>query len=109
MSSIGDVRSKLNTEIEKIGELVKSKKYDSAISALKDQIGFLNGYLAGEKDSRIIDEIYSVLRDRKLLVIVYEITKRLDLLENSVDERIANLVHKVSQIEKEFQFKKEGK
>lgn len=109
MSAMDQVHNKIKADMDKIEELEKKKDYDSAITVLKDQITFLEGYLTGEKNQALADVLYAILRDRRVLMRVFKTAKQLEALEKSTDDRIANLVHKVSQIEKEFQIKKEGK
>ena len=109
MTETGQIYIKIKGDMEKIEELEKTKDYDSISAIIKDQITFLEGYLTGEKDQHTADVLYSILRDRRVLIRVFKIAKQLDSLEKSTDDRIANLVHKMSQIDKEFQIKKEGK
>jgi len=109
MTAINQIYTKVNADMDKIEELEKKRDYDSALTIIKDQITFLEGYLTGEKDQQTAEALYSMLRDRRILIRVFKTAKQVDALEKSTDDRIANLVHKMSQIEKEFQIKKEGK
>lgn len=108
MGTLQQVYTKINEEMEKIDELEKKRDYDSALVILKDQISFLTGYVTGEKDQNVVAVLYSLLRDRRLLIRVFNTAKKVDVLEKTTDERIANLVHKITQIEKDLQIKKEG-
>lgn len=108
MSSVNQIYTRINDDMTKVEELEKKGQYVSALTILKDQITFLDGYLTGENNQEIITILYSILRDRKILIRVLETTQRVDALDKATDERIANLVHKISRIESEFQLKKEG-
>lgn len=108
MSALAQVFTRSNDDMDKIAELEKKKDYDSILVILKDQISFLDGYITGEKEQYVKDVIYSMLRDRRILVRVFNTAKKLELLETATDNRIANLVHKITQIEKELQIRKEG-
>ena len=44
-----------------------------------------------------------------ILTRVFNIAKKVDSLETTTDDRIANLVHKITQIEKDLQIRKENK
>jgi len=109
MSALGQIYAKINADMEKIEELEKKKDYDSVLTILKDQITFLEGYLTGEKNQQVNETLNSILRDRRILIRVFKIVRQVAALEKSTDDRIANLVHNMSKIEKEFQIKKEGK
>jgi len=109
MSAIDQIYTKVNADMDKIEEFEKKRDYDSALTVIKDQITFLEGYLTGEKDKQTREALTSMLRDRRILIRVFKVAKQVDALEKSTDDRIANLVYKMSQIEKEFQIKKEGK
>jgi len=109
MSAIQKIYTKVNADMDKISELEKKGDYDSALTVIKDQITFLEGYLTGEKNQEVIETLVSILRDRRILIRVFKVAKQVNALEKSTDDRIANLVYKMTQIEKEFQIKKEGK
>jgi len=109
MSALEQVFIRINADMDKIEELEKKKDYDGALAILKDQISFLEGYYTGEKNQNVSDVLSSLLRDRRILIRVYNIAKKVDLLETTTDDRIANLVHKITQIEKDLQIRKENK
>jgi len=109
MTAIDQVYKKIGEDMEKIEESETKKDYDSALTILKDQITFVDGYLTEEKNATEANILYGILRDRKLLVRTLKIAKQLDALEKSTDDRIVNLVHQVTKIEREMQIKKEGK
>jgi len=108
MSALDRIITRINADMVKIDELEEKKDYDSALIYLKDQITFLEGYQVGERNQQVRDTLDSILRDRRILIRLFKTAKQVDALEKSTDDRIANLVHKMSQIEKEFQIKKEG-
>jgi len=109
MSQLNQVFTRINVDMEKITELEIKKDYDGAVVILKDQISFLEGYVTGEKNQNVADVLYSLLRDRRILIRVFNIAKKVDSLETTTDDRIANLVHKITQIEKDLQIRKENK
>ena len=109
MGVIQQIFKKIEADMDKIEEFEKKKDYDSAITVLQDQITFLEGYLTGEKDLQISDYLDSLLRDRRILIRVFKVAKKLDALEKATDDRIGNLLYKISKIEKELDVKKEGK
>jgi len=100
---------KINKEMDKIEELEEKKDYDSAIVLLKDQINFLDGYFRGEKNQSEIDAIESVMRDRRILIRVFKNAHKIELLQKAMDDRIENVLNKISQIEKEINIKNEGR
>jgi len=108
MSSVNQIYIRIQEDMEKVEAFEKEKDYDSALTILKDQITFLEGYLTGEVNQETVNNLHSILRDRKILIRVLRITKQVDKLEKATDDRIANLVYKISQIEKELQIKKDG-
>ena len=109
MSRSNTVFDRINADMNKVREFEEKKEFDSAISIIKNQISFIEGYLVGEKDQGMIDMLYSLLRDRHNLLRIFNSTKQLNLLEKSTDDRLSNLVHKISKIEKDLDMKKDGK
>jgi len=109
MNPLEQVYTRSNVDMNKITELEKKKDYSAILVILKDQISFLEGYVTGEKEIGVKDVLYSLLRDRRILVRLFNIAQKVDSLETATDDRIANLVHKITQIEKEVQIREEGK
>jgi len=79
MDSISQIYTKINEDMDKIEKFEENQDYDSALSIIKDQITFLQGYLTGEVEPVIVQILHSILRDRRILTRVLKTAKQVML------------------------------
>ena len=111
---LDEAKSKLNIEIDKVKELIKTQKNDEALTVLDNCKAFIDEYANSfSKNQNIKKE--SIKRNERIKIIEKEIESWINLLMNSekmineLNERKQKLISKLEELEKQPQSQAEKK